>query len=115
MFCCENNLAYPVYVLDQKFENCMGLLLISNDNKSHYVYIKDFIRFMCNKTKNKNKKYFCKCCLQCVSSEKVLIEHEEVCLIINGKKSVKLKNGSISLKYYFKQLPISFKTYADFE
>ena len=29
----------------------MDLLLISNENKSHYVYIKDFNRFMCNKNK----------------------------------------------------------------
>ena len=41
--------------------------------KINYVYIKDLNRFMCNKTKNKNKNYFCKCCLQCFSSEKVLI------------------------------------------
>ena len=48
-------MTYPIYVSDQKFENCMDLLLISNKNKSQYVYIKDFNRFMCNKTKNKNK------------------------------------------------------------
>ena len=70
---------------------------------------------MCNKTKNKNKKSFCKCCLQCFSSEKVLIEHKENCLITNGKESVKLKSGSISFKNYFKQLPVPFKIYADFE
>ena len=52
----------------------MDLLLISNENKSHYVYIKDLNKFMCNKTKNKNKKHFCECCLQCFSSEQVLIE-----------------------------------------
>ena len=69
---------------------------------------------MCNKTKNK-KKYFCKCCLQCFSSEKVLIEHKENCLIINGKQSVKLKSGSISFKNYFKQITFPFKIYADFE
>ena len=56
--------------------NCMDLLLISNENKSHCVYIKDFNRFICNKTENKNKKDFCKCCLQCFSIEKVLIEHK---------------------------------------
>ena len=27
---------------------------------------------------NINKKYFCKCCLQCFGSEKVLIEHKEI-------------------------------------
>ena len=37
------------------------------------------------KQKNKNKKYFCKGCLQCFRSEKILIEHKENFLIINGK------------------------------
>ena len=68
----------------------MDLLLIFDENKSHYVYIKDCNRLMFNKTKNKNKKHFCKCCLQSFSSEKVLTEHKENCLIINGKQNVKL-------------------------
>ena len=93
----------------------MDLLLITDENKSHYVYIKDFNRFMCNKTKNKIKKYFYKCCLQCFSSEEVLIEHKENCFIINGKQSVKLKSGPISFNNYFKQIPVPFKIYADFE
>ena len=114
VFCYENGLTYPVYFSDQKFGNCMDLLLITDENKSHYVYLKNFNRFMCNKMKNKNKKYFCKCCLQCFSSEKVLQEHKESSLIINGKQSVKLKSGLISFKN-FKQLPVSFKIYADFE
>ena len=50
VFCYENNLIYPVYASDQKFENCMDLSLVTNENKSHYVYMKDFNRFMCNKT-----------------------------------------------------------------
>ena len=41
VFCYENNLTYPVYVSDQKFENCMDLLLISNASKSHYVILTD--------------------------------------------------------------------------
>ena len=47
------------------------LLLLIDDNKSHYVYIKDFDRFMFHKTKNKNKKWFCRSCLQRLSSESV--------------------------------------------
>ena len=59
VFCInENNLTYPVYLSDQKFHNSMGFLLISDETKSQYVYIKDFNRFVCNKIKNKNKKYF---------------------------------------------------------
>ena len=111
----ENNLTYPVYVSDQKFENYMDFFVITDKNKSHYVYIKDFNRFMCNKAKNKNKKYYCTCCLQFFSSDKVLIEHKENCLIINGKQSVKLKSGSISFENYFKPLPVPFKMYANFE
>ena len=93
----------------------MDLLLTSTENKSHYVYIKDLNRFMYNKTNDKNKKYFCKCCLQCFSREKVLIEHKENCLMINGKQNVKFKSGSVSFKNCFKQLPAPFKIYADFE
>ena len=71
-------------------------LLIDND-KSHYVYIKDFDRFMFHKTKNKNKKWFCRSCLQCFSRESVLIKHKENCLSINRKLSLKI----ISNKYQF--------------
>ena len=93
----------------------MDLLLISHKLKSHYVYIKDFDRFMFNKTKEKGRKYFCKNCLQCFSSEQVLIEHKEDCLVINGRQSVKLESGFISFKNYSKQIPVPFKIYADFE
>ena len=93
----------------------MDLLLLINKNKSHYVYIKDFDRFMFHKTKNKNKKWFCRSCLQCFSSESVLIKHKENCLSINGKQSVKLEKGIIEFENYFKQIPVPFKIYADFE
>ena len=82
---------------------------------SHYVYIKDFDRFMFHKTKNKNKKYFCKSCLQCFSSKKILTEHKEVCLSINGAQSVRLEKVATEFKNYFKQLPVPFKVCADFE
>ena len=70
---------------------------------------------MYNETKNNNNKHFCRFCLQCYSSEKLLQEHKENCLIINGKQSVKLRSGSIKFKNYFKKLAVSFKIFADFE
>ena len=45
----------------------------------------------------------------------MLIKHEENCLSINGKQSVKLEKGIINFENYFKQIPVPFKTYADFE
>ena len=56
MFDYEDELLFPIYVSDQKFKDSMDLLLLTDDDKSHYVYIKDFERFMFSKIKNKNKK-----------------------------------------------------------
>ena len=81
----EKGLVFPIYASDQKFEDLIDLLLLINDDKSHYVYIKDFERFMFHKTKNKNKKWFCRRCLQFFSSESVLIKLKENCLSINGQ------------------------------
>ena len=68
--------------------------MITNENNSHYVYIKGFNKFICNQTKNNNnRKHFYRYCLQCFSCEKVLKKHKENCLIVNGKQSVKLKSG----------------------
>ena len=89
----------------------MDLLLAIDENKSHYVYMNNFDRLMFHKTKNKNKKYFRKSCLQYFSSKNVLTEHKEVCLSINGAQSVILEKGPTE----FKQISVPFKTYANFE
>ena len=115
VLCYENKLTFPIYISDQKFENSMDLLLIISANKSHYVHIKDFDRFMFHKTKSKNKKYVCKSCLQYFSSKNVLNNHKEVCLRINGAESVKLGKRTNEFKNYFKQIPVPFKIYAYFE
>ena len=109
MFGYENRLVFSIYISDQKFKDSIDLLLLIDNDKSHYVYIKDFDRFMFHKTKNKNKKWFCKSCLQCFSCENVLIKHKENCLSINGKQSVKLEKGIIKFENYFKQIPDHFK------
>ena len=93
----------------------MDLFLLIDNEKSHFVYIKDFNRFMFHSTKNKNKKWFCKSCLQCFSSENILIKHKRICLRINGKQSVKLEERIIKFENYFKQIPVPFKIYADLE
>ena len=115
MFCYENMMTLPIYVSDQKFEDSMDLLLVTDSDKSHYVLIMDFNIFMFHKTKNKNEKYFCKSCLQCFSSINVLTEHKKICLSINGAQSVILEKGTIEFKNYFKQIPVPFKIYADFK
>ena len=72
---------------------------------SHIMCTSKIFTDLCfTKTKNKIKKYFCKCCLQCFSSKNVLTEHKEVCLSINGAKSVILEKETTEFKNYFKQI-----------
>ena len=56
VFCYENKPVLPIYHSNQKFENLMDLFLATVENKSHYVYIKDFDRFMFHTTKTKKQK-----------------------------------------------------------
>ena len=78
----------------------MDPLLLTEDDKSHYGYIKDFNSFMFHKTKNKTKKWFCKSCLQCFSSENMLIKHKKDCLSINGVQPVDVEEGIIKFENY---------------
>ena len=73
---------FPIDVSNKRSEDSIDLLLLIDDDKSHYGYIKDFDRFMFHKTKNKIKKWFCRSCLQCFNNENVLIKHKEDCLSI---------------------------------
>ena len=115
VYCYENKLVFPIYVSNQKFKNLMDFLLIIDGDQSYYLYIKDFTRFMFHKTKNKSKKWFFKSCLQCFRRESMLIKHEEDCLSINRMQTIKLEKGAIEFENYFKQIPVPFKIYVDFE
>ena len=112
MSCYENKLTFPIYFSDQKFENSMDLILVTNGGKiALYVYQ----RFMFHKTKNKYKNHFCKSCLQCFNSRNMLAEHKKVCVSINGGQSVRLEKGAIEFKNYFKQIPVPLKIYDYYE
>ena len=94
------------------------LLLITKDKKKHYVLIKDFNAFMYNQSKHKERKHFCMYCLQCFSSERILANHVNNCLTINGVRAINMpKQGENILKFnnFHKQLPVPFVIYADYE
>ena len=48
MFGYGNELVYPIFISKQTFQDSIDLLLLIKNNKSHYVYIKDFntLKFM---------------------------------------------------------------------
>ena len=59
-FVMKTNWLFQFNISNQKFENSMDLLLVTDGNILHYVYIKDFDRFMFHKTKIKTKNTFAK-------------------------------------------------------
>ena len=81
---------------------------------NHITYTSKILTDLCF-TRQKKKKWFCKSFLQCFSKEKVLITHKEDYLSINGMQSVKVEEGTTESENYFKQMPVAFKIYADFE
>ena len=118
VFGYENKQPYPIYISDEKHEDHMELLLITKDENKHYILIKDFNKFMYQQTKHKERKHFCMHCLQCFSSERVLNNHKDNCIIINGTQAINMpdKNNNI-LKFnnFHKQQAVPFVIYADFE
>ena len=80
----EDGQPFPIHISKETFEDQMNLLLITKDEKKHYVLIKDFNAFMYNQSKHKERKHFCMYCLQCFSSQRVLVKHVNNCLTINS-------------------------------
>ena len=110
--------SYPIFVSKEKYDRQMNLLLITEDDKKHYVLIKDFNKFMSNITKHKARKHFCMHCLQCFSSERVLNNHKDNCIQVNGTQAVKMPdkdNNILKFNNFHKELPVPFVIYADFE
>ena len=71
VFCYENQLNFPIYISDQEFKISMDLLLVMNENKSHYVHIKDWQIYVSQNKEQKQKKF-----LQCFSSKYTLTEQK---------------------------------------
>ena len=118
VFGYEDKQPYPIYVSKEKYENHMEILLITKDEKKHYVLIKDFNKFMFNQTKNKNKKHFCMHCLQCFSSERVLNDHKDICIQVNRTQAIEMPdkdNNILKFNNFHKQQAVPFVIYADFE
>ena len=118
VFGYENKQKYPIHVSKEKYEDCMNLLLITENENKHYVLIKDFNKFMYDTTKHESRKHFCMHCLQCFSSERVLTAHKENCFQVNGAQAIKMPtkdNNILKFDNAYKQLPVPFVIYADFE
>ena len=96
------NRVFPLYVSKKCDEQVLNVLLISNEEKSHYVFIKDFNRLMYSKAKHKDRKHFCMSCLQNFPTKEILNNHRERRLLINDTQAVKYETGTIKFRKFNK-------------
>ena len=109
------NKVYPLYISKKSYDQILNLLLITEKDTFHYVFIKNFNRLMFSRTEHKDKKRYCMFCLQNFITEEVLSNHKKQCLLINGCQAVNYESGVTKFTNYNKQMPILFKIYADTE
>ena len=106
---------YPLYISQQNNEQVLNVLLINNEEKSLYVFIKDFNSLVYQKSKHKGRKYFWMHCLQNFTTEEILNKHKSHCLLINGTQKSTFESRFTKFKNYDKQIPSPSKIYADIE
>ena len=101
-----------------KAKTHIDLLKIEEDDKSHFVFIKDYNRLISKQTNNKKiKKYHCRYCLHGFQSEELLNTHyENGCLAVEGQIiEMPEADETIEFKHHYKKLKAPFVIYADFE
>ena len=109
---------YPLRMAERDCKNTIDLFLHEEDGVSHYSLIKNFHRLIkSQKTTSKNGKIFiCKKCFTHFTKEELLEKHIKYC---SNNQTVAVKmpepNTYLHFKNYYKQLPIPFVVYADFE
>ena len=114
----ERNKFYPLRMAQRDPQKTIDLFLYEEDGKCHYSLIKNFSRlFRSQITSRTNGKIFiCKRCFTHFSKEELFQRHIEYC---SSNESVVVKmpirNSKLGFINYFKQLPIPFVVYADFE
>ena len=98
-------------------ERIINLMIISENNRKHYVAIKSLSRLLSSEnTKHKGKEYFCMNCLQGFKEESSRDEHIGYCI---DNESVKVempyKNPRVEFCNGQFQFKVPFIMYADFE
>ena len=105
--------------LKNKDAKChVDLLRIDEDDISHYVYVKDCSRLLnSQKSKFRNKSYFCRYCHTGFGTQEILNKHyEKGCMEVEGQQiEMPTPDEKLKFKHHFKKLRCPFVIYADFE
>lgn len=90
VFGYENRKIYPIYVSKYAFKRHFDLVLIKDKDKLNDTLTKDFNRFIYNQTLHRNRKHFCRYCLQSFSTAEMLKRHTNDCCKVNGEQRIKM-------------------------
>ena len=112
-------LVYPLRISEHnyKHESTVNILLISDDTKQHYYWIKDIGKLLSlQATKHGHVRHVCFRCLNTCNSKKSLASHHEYCKSYEAIKIELPEEGSkISFKNHNRSMRVPLIVYADFE
>ena len=114
----ENKKFYPLRMAKRNPQETIDLFLCEENSKYHYSLIKNFSRLFRSQitSRTNGKIYICKKCFTHHSKEELYQKHIEYC---SNNETVAVKmppiNTKLQFQNYYKQLPIPFVVYADFE
>ena len=80
VFCYEDKV-YPLYISKKSYNQTLNLLLITEKDKSHYVFIKDFNKLMFHKQKINIKYTIASLVYKVLPLKKYSISRQETILI----------------------------------
>lgn len=115
VFVWENKELLPIYVSKNRDIEPINLLLISEEEKSHYCLIRNFSRLANYRTKYQGKEHFCFNCLHACSTKERLNKHQEYCLEHKEQKLSFPKESIIKFNSIEKMMKMPFVIYADTE
>ena len=102
---------------DYKSDREICLLLISEDDRWHYILIKSLSRLLASKTsKHHGKQHFCMNCLQGFTFELSRDKHYAYC-IDNETVKVEMLSKGLTVEFWdgLNQFRVPFMMYVDFE
>jgi len=95
----------------------VNLLLLTNENTTHFVWIKNFSRLLGDRTKSHVASFVCNSCLNVFSSQRVLDSHIPNCLQ-HAPQQVQYPDPDdckLKFKDHDKEHPLKFYLVCDFE
>ncbi|XP_037806202.1 uncharacterized protein LOC119600179 [Lucilia sericata] len=110
-----DNVVGPFYFTQKEKKIHINLLLLEEDERVHYVWIKNISRLLRSRlTKRKCAIHVCNTCLIHFHNEPALQKHKEGC---NKMVTIMPKSGDniLNFKNFKNQLDVPFVVYADFE